>query len=75
MTETEIEAELLEVSTAISAIMAGGQEYTITTASGGGTSRTFKAADIGILQQMRKDLRADLSSINGTSAFRLRAGW
>ena len=75
MTEAQIEAEILEISNAISAILAGGQSYTITTASGGGTSRTFTGADLNTLKEMRNELRSQLSNINGTSAFRLRAGW
>ena len=74
-TATEIQAEITEIDTALSHIRAGGQGYTINSASGGGTARTVTMADYNTLVKHRDDLYQELSSVNSTRAFRFTPGW
>lgn len=76
MTELELKIiELAEVTAAISAVLIAGQSYTMTTASGGGSSRIFIGADIKELREMKKDLRAEIALLENKSAVVVRAGW
>ncbi len=58
------EEKLTEVETAISTILYGGQSYQI-------GSRKLTRADLGILRQMQKELRAEIASTDsaGTGLF------
>jgi len=73
MTKTEIQALILEIDTAISHILKGGQEYTITSASG--SARTFKGAEISTLINWKNQLESQLAGKNNTKAVKLQAGW
>lgn len=76
MTELELKtAELAEVTAAISAVLIAGQSYTITTASGGGSSRIFIGADLEDLRNMKKDLEAQIAFLNNSSATVIRPAW
>lgn len=75
MTPAEIAAEIAEISAALSHIRKGGQSYTITSASGAGTSRTVTMADYDKLLNHRRNLQMQLDSINGRRAVRIGAGW
>lgn len=52
------EEKLIEVNTAISKILIGGQEYKIGT-------RSLTRADLGTLLEMQKDLQAQIANQNG----------
>ncbi len=52
------EEKLVEVNTAISKILIGGQEYKIGT-------RSLTRADLGTLLEMQKDLQAQIANQNG----------
>ncbi len=56
MTEAEILAEIASINTALDHIRKGGQEYTITSATGAGTSRTVTMADYKMLSEERDKL-------------------
>jgi hypothetical protein len=75
MTRAEIVAEIEEINNALSYIRKGGQSYSINTASGGGTSRTVTMSDYDILVKHRNELNAQLKTLDGTRAIRVRAGW
>jgi hypothetical protein len=75
MTSTEIQAMITKIDAAITHILAGGQEYEITTAMGGGSKRIFRGADLAELNRMRKEYELMLSSLNGSRAVKIRAGW
>ena len=75
MTEAEILAEIASINTALEHIRKGGQEYTITSASGAGTSRTVTMADYKTLSKERDSLYRALASLEGTYGYRMRPGW
>jgi len=76
MTELELKTiELAEVTAAISAVLVAGQSYTITTASGGGSSRIFIGADLAELRSMKRELQAEIALLENKSAVVIRAGW
>ena len=75
MTEAEILAEIASINTALEHIRKGGQEYTITSATGAGTSRTVTMADYKMLSEERDRLYRMLASVKGTAGFRMRPGW
>ena len=52
---TAAEEKLIEVNTAISKILIGGQEYKIGT-------RSLTRADLGTLLEMQKDLQAQIAN-------------
>ena len=52
------EEKLVEVNTAISKILIGGQEYKIGT-------RSLTRADLGTLLEMQKDLQTQIANQNG----------
>ena len=75
MTEAEILAEIASINTALDHIRKGGQEYTITSATGAGTSRTVTMADYKMLSEERDKLYRQLASLNGTRGYRMRPMW
>jgi hypothetical protein len=75
MTSTEINAELVILNTAINHILKGGQSYTITSASGAGTSRMVTMANLPELYKRKNALQAQLDSMNGNRATRIGLGW
>jgi len=70
-----IQAEIAEINTALSHIRKAGQSYTITSASGAGTSRTVTMADYNTLVAARNDLQSQLDSAAGNRATRVGCGW
>jgi hypothetical protein len=73
---TDKTAELAQITTAITHILSGGQEYTITSGSGMGSSRVVKLADIESLFVEKRQLEIDIKILSGSnSATRFRAGW
>lgn len=72
MTEAEIQAEIDEISAAISAIRNGGQSYTI---GSGPSTRTVTMADYDTLVKERRDLYAQLATAQGSSGLTIGAGW
>ena len=74
-TAAEIQAEITQITTALSQIMVAGQSYEITSGSGAGTKRVVTMADYDTLEKHRNDLYAELAEVNGTRAKRIRAGW
>ena len=72
MTPEEIQAEIDELTIAISMVRRTGQAYTIST---GGGSRTVTLANYDSLIQERKDLQAKLAAESGTLGCSIRAGW
>ena len=75
MTEAEILAEIASINTALEHIRKGGQEYTITSASGAGTSRTVTMADYKMLSEERDKLYRKLAAVKGNSGYRMRPMW
>lgn len=75
MTEAEILAEIASINTALEHIRKGGQEYTITSATGAGTSRTVTMADYKMLSEERDKLYRKLVAIRGNSGYRMRPMW
>ena len=70
-----IQAEIDEITTALSNIRKAGQSYTITTGSGFGTSRVVTMADYDKLIKHRQALQSELDEVNGSRALKIRAGW
>jgi hypothetical protein len=70
-----IEAEIVEINIALSHIRKGGQSYTITSASGAGTSRMVTMADYNTLIKQRNDLQRQLDGANGKRGFRAGCAW
>jgi hypothetical protein len=78
MTPAEIAAiqlEITEINTALSHIRKGGQSYTITSASGAGTSRTVTMANYDSLVKQRNELQKQIDGATGKRAFRAGCGW
>ena len=75
MTEAEILAEIASITTALDHIRKGGQEYTITSATGAGTSRTVTMADYKMLSEERDKLYRQLASVQGARGYRMRPMW
>jgi len=71
----EIKKQLAEIDAVLSAIRKGGQQYSITTAAGGGTMRSVTHADYNVLQKEKKELQNELAILEGGGGFRYRAGW
>jgi hypothetical protein len=74
-TIAEMEAEIVEINTALSHIRKGGQMYTIMSASGAGTSRTVTMADYNKLLAHRNELQRQIDGLEGRRACRIGAGW
>ena len=74
-TITEIEREILEINTAISQILQGGQSWEITSASGAGTKRVVTMADYNTLLAEKKELLAELAEAQGQRSRSVRPGW
>ena len=75
MTEAEILAEIASINTALEHIRKGGQEYTITSATGAGTSRTVTMADYKTLAEERDKLYRKLAAVKGKNGYRMRPMW
>jgi hypothetical protein len=67
-----VEEELARIDTAIEAILAGGQSYTINT---GGGSRQVTYADYNALVKRRDELAARIAAANGELGTRVTFGW
>jgi len=74
-TAVEIQAEIDEITTALSNIRLAGQSYQITSGSGAGTSRTVTMVDYDKLKKDRSDLIMELSELNETRTVRIRPAW
>jgi len=70
-----IQAEIDQITTALSHIVVAGQSYQITSGSGAGTSRMVTMADYDTLKKHRNDLYAELAEVGGTRAKRMKAAW
>ena len=73
-TLAQLQAELVEVEAALSAIRNGGQSYTINSGPGG-TSRTFTGADYDTLRNHKKDLESKIETLSETRATFIRPNW
>lgn len=71
----EIEVELAEINTTLSNIRKAGQNYNIMTAAGGGSQRMTTMPSYAELLKHKKELNAELKTLQGESAFRIRTGW
>ena len=75
MTAEEIQLEIDDITTAISHLLKGGQNYSLMTMAGGGTQRSVTMVDYNKLIERKRELQCLLDSIDGTRAVRIRAGW
>lgn len=75
MTEAEILLEIAEINTALSHIRKGGQSYTITSASGAGTSRMVTMADYNTLVKDKIRLENLLASVQNKRSYRITPAW
>ena len=71
----EIQDELIVVNKAISYVMKTGQSYTMMSSAGGGTQRMTTNASLRDLKDYKNQLRSELKTLQGESAFRMRAPW
>jgi len=74
-TAAVIQAEIDEITTALSQIRVAGQSYEITSGSGAGTKRVVTMADYDTLKAHRSDLITELAEVNETRVRRIRAAW
>lgn len=74
-TAAVIQAEIDQITTALSQIMVAGQSYEITSGSGAGTKRVVTMADYDKLKKARSDLYSELDEVNKIRAKRIGAGW
>jgi ribosomal protein L29 len=72
---TELQAEIAEIETAMTHIRKGGQSYLILSSAGGGSQRQVSMADYTKLREDLNELRAELKTLQGQRAFRIRPGW
>lgn len=72
---TEIQTEIAEIDTTLSNMRQAGQSYTIMTSAGGGTQRATVMITYIELVKHKKELNAELKTLQGESAFRMRATW
>ena len=70
-----IQAEIDEITTALSNIRKGGQSFEVTSGSAAGTKRVVTMADYDILVTHRAQLQAELNEVNNVKSFRMRVGW
>ena len=70
-----LELEAAQITLAISHILAGGQSYTIKSASGGGTERTVSMADYKTLVNHRPQIQADIAALNKNRGVSVTAAW
>lgn len=75
MTAIQLQALITQIDAAILHILAGGQEYEITSSMAGGSKRVFKGADIGTLNKMKAEYESQLASLTNNRAVKIRAGW
>lgn len=73
-TATEVEIELADIRAAITAIIKGGQSYTI---GSGGSTRQVTLVNLKDLKAERNELIMELNSINGCGdpGIVVGAGW
>lgn len=74
-TAAVIQAEIDQITTALTHIVVAGQSYEITSGSGAGTKRVVTMADYDTLVKHRSTLYGELAEVNGTRAKRIGAGW
>jgi hypothetical protein len=74
-TAAVIQAEIDEITLALSNIRKGGQAFEITSGSGAGTKRVVTMADYDTLVAHRSELYGELAEVNQTRAKRIRAAW
>ena len=74
-TASVIQAEIDQITTALSQIVLAGQSYEITSGSGAGTKRVVTMADYDTLKKHRSDLYAELAEVNQTRSIRIGVGW
>ena len=74
-TLSELQLELANVKAAIEDILKAGQEYTITSGSGAGSSRVFKGAELDKLYEMQKDIENKIELLSGNVAVKIRPAW
>ena len=72
MTEEEIQAEIDEITLALSYIRKAGQSYTI---NSGSSTRTVSFADYNTLVEERRSSYAQLDEVQGNGGFTVSAGW
>jgi hypothetical protein len=72
LTESEITAILTEYQNARTAILAGGQSYTINT---GGTNRMVTMADLEFVERMIGEYQQMLDELNDELGWQAGAGW
>ena len=65
-TLAELQAELAEIKTAISAILTGGQEYKFNDMQ---VEQSVKKGDLSTLRQMKKDLEWEIYSLSRSGGF------
>jgi len=74
-TLTELQIELAQYNKAISAVLEGGQSYTIA-AGVGGTTRTVNMANLQTIIDEKKNIERQIANKSGTgTGVRLGAGW
>lgn len=71
----EIQAEITEINNTLSYIRKAGQSYNMMTSAGGGTQRMTTNATYAELVKHRKELNAELKSLQGDKGFRLNPCW
>ena len=74
-TAAVIQAEIDQITTALSQIILAGQSYEITSGSGAGTKRVVTMSDYDTLKKHRSDLYAELAEVNQTRSIRIGVGW
>ena len=72
MTESEIIAILAEYQAARSAILVGGQSYTINT---NGSIRTVTLADLELIEKQIQIYSQMLNEAKGNAGFQIKPGW
>ena len=72
MTETEINEILTQYKAARTAVLVGGQSYTI---NSGGSSRQVTLADLSLIEKQIQIYTQMLGELNGEVGFVTRPGW
>jgi prefoldin subunit 5 len=65
-------AQIAEIQTAISSILAGGQSFSI---GSGSTSRSVTQADLKTLIAEKNNLQARLAELRGSAGMVINPGW
>jgi hypothetical protein len=72
LTEEQLETILAQYVAAQTAVLSGGQSYTI---SSGGSTRTVTMADIGEINKQICNYSSALAEAKGNKGFQARPGW